>query len=1013
MTSGKGVRGWSSLIDLLDWITSKVIRFNTWIIVVVVSVTVFAGFSMGRLEYYDDITSFFPEGKKDVELFLDVGKKFGGLDIALVGVQTDGLFTAQRLMIVRKLSRGIAQIEGVDSVVSITEMRDFEEHRSLEGESSSVIQDLIGDLDEEMDEERVEAIRKRVMSREHIVGSLVSTDGKAALLVCRLTPGTNIKHTADSIHHVADEIVEDTSGVRLYFGGAPLISSYIASGAQKDLTSLTPWVVLAVIIVVLFTLKSLPAALLSLLVIGIGLAWTMGAMALLNKPITLVSSSLPMILVALGSAYGIHILSRYYSILEARPKGADRAEIVHETMRQVGIPVVMAGLTTVVGFASFLVMDIQPMREFGLLMAMGVTITLVISLLFIPAVLSRFDLGRMRIGQQSQRIPEILRHIAQAAANRPVIVLVLFSIVMAASLAGISRISTQTSTRSYFAPESEPILADDFLVNSFGGSLFIQLYVEGDILDPLVLREMEKLEDYIANLDDVSDIQSPTMIVTMANAAMMGKRQIPETREQVEPLAFMAEDDPAVRVLVDDQWTGALVQVRIGGFDTERANEIAREIEEALDSDVSTSLARVELDRVTDPNRRKELTGMAVTDAARRMDFFLSRRGIDHVGATEIAAVIEDEWRNAKVLKSDHFRREVEDMMKLSILEDELIYMADDEQIDELTARAIATFDDRHADEQELYDVLWDFADEKEHELERLALEKRAAGEASGPTGLRKAVQTIRQGLVEIYRAQLATDVLGRVVKGEMPDRRTDAGRHVTDKTDQHLSFLFSGTAILPEDIAKADGLEAGKGKMKVAVTGYPLLYQEMNRSVLWNLNKSSAVALIIIILLMAGLFRSVRIGVISMVPSVTTLLVTFGILGATNEPLDMGISMISIIALGVAVDYAIHFLWKYGEVAHKGFEGALRDTMHTTGRAVFANVFEVMFGFAILLLASLVPIRKSGGLIAETLLLAGIGTLFLMPVFLKIAHPKVFGHPDPSPPDSPESAPGDAMEKK
>ena len=65
---------------------------------------------------------------------------------------------------------------------------------------------------------------------------------------------------------------------------------------------------------------------------------------------------------------------------------------------------------------------------------------------------------------------------------------------------------------------------------------------------------------------------------------------------------------------------------------------------------------------------------------------------------------------------------------------------------------------------------------------------------------------------------------------------------------------------------------------------------------------------------------------------------------------------------------------------------------MFTTGRAVFANVFEVMFGFAILLFASLVPIRKSGGLIAETLLLAGIGTLFLMPVFLRFAHEKVYG---------------------
>lgn len=992
MASGKGVRGWGSLIALLEWITGKVIRFNTWIIVVVLSITVFMLFLMGRLSYYDDITAFFPEGKDEVELFLEVGEEFGGLDIALVGVQTEDLFTERNLKLVRKLSRRIEQLDGVDSVVSLTEMMDFEE-RSLEGEASSVIQDLIGDLPDGMTEEQLAEIRGRVMSREHIVGSMVSPDGTSALLVCRLSPGTNIKKTADLIHDEGDEIAGDVPGVRLYYGGAPLVSSYIASGAQRDLTRLTPWVVLAVVVVVLITLKSLPAGLLSLLTIGLGLSWTMGAMVLLEKPITLVSSSLPMILVALGSAYGIHLLARYFKILEDRGRGADRVEIVKEMVRQVGMPVIMAGLTTIVGFASFLVMDIQPMREFGVLMALGVLITLVVTLVFIPAVLSRFDLGRMRIGEQSVRVPEMLRAVAEAAANRPVWVIVLFSLVMGASIFGITRITTQSSTRSYFSADSEPILADDFLVNSFGGSLFIQLYVKGDIRDPMVLKEMEKLEDYIANLEDVSDIQSPTTIITMANAAMFGRRQIPLTRKQVETLAYVAEDDPAVRLLANDEWNAALVQVRIGGFDTERANEIAKEIERALDTEVDTSLARVELSRLDEATRR-ELMEAAIDDASRRMHLFLGRRGLPHVPEAEIERIIEEEWADVRVLESPPFREEAGAMLEMNILEDGLIYLRDEDQWDELLGEILATLSDQHVGEQELYDLFWEYADEEEHELERKALARRERGEAEGPTGFRKAVNTIRQGLLELFRAHLARDVLERVVTGDLPAADTDEGRMVIDKTDQHLAFLFSGRVPVPDGRARRD--PAGNvEEMDVQVTGYPLLYQEMNESVLANQAKSSATALLIIFLLLAGLFRSIRIGVVAMVPSVTTLLVTFGMLGWLDEPMDMGISMISIIALGVAVDYSIHFLWKYGEVADRGFSFALRETMYTTGRAVFANVFEVMFGFAILLLASLVPIRKSGGLIAETLFLAGIGTLFLMPVFLKIAHPKVFGRID------------------
>ncbi|MBW2263555.1 MAG: MMPL family transporter [Deltaproteobacteria bacterium] len=667
MTSREGDRAWRGLVNALTRLTDQVIKRDTWIILAVLGLTVFAGILSTRLDYYDDITAFLPEDNEEVDLFLDVGKRYGGLDIALVGVEAEDLFTREKLNFVRELSKKIGQVDGVDSVVSITEMRDFEE-RQMGAETGSCIQDLIGDLPEGMTDEELKAIRDRVMSREHIVGALVSRKGDATLLVCRLIPSSNVKYVADGIHDAADEVSLTVEGVRLYFGGAPLISSYIASNAKEDLKGLTPWVIAAVILVVIITLKSFPAAVLSLVTIGIGLTWTMGAMVLLGKDITLVTSSLPMILVALGSAYGIHLLSRYFKILEERGRDADRHDIVKEMIRQVGIPVIMAGLTTMVGFASFLVFDIQPMREFGVLMAIGVLITLFVSLVFIPAVLSRFNFGKLRIGVQSVRVPETLNSIARYAAERPVPVLVIFSLVMAASLFGMTRISTQTSTRSYFASDSEPILADDFLVNEFGGSLFIQLAVDGDIRNPMVLKEMEKLEDHIAGLDDVSDIQSVTNVITLADAAMMGNRQIPETREQVETLAFLAEDDPALRMLVDEHWQGALVHIRIGGFDTGRADELAEEIEDLLETSVATNLVGYDLASVSDPRARDDLRMIALSDAARRLDLLLTRRGLDHKGVEAIESVIEEDWASSAFLDAPAFQKEADAFLRLIII---------------------------------------------------------------------------------------------------------------------------------------------------------------------------------------------------------------------------------------------------------------------------------------------------------------------------------------------------------
>ncbi|MBW2263556.1 MAG: MMPL family transporter [Deltaproteobacteria bacterium] len=303
----------------------------------------------------------------------------------------------------------------------------------------------------------------------------------------------------------------------------------------------------------------------------------------------------------------------------------------------------------------------------------------------------------------------------------------------------------------------------------------------------------------------------------------------------------------------------------------------------------------------------------------------------------------------------------------------------------------MGAFEDHVLGGDELYEIFWNHADDEEHELEKKALAKRASGEKKGPTGFRKAVRSIRQGLVDLQRSYFVSGVLNKVITRDPPREGSQDYRIVSHKADQHLAFLFGGRVAVPSRTIVPGVKPADQASFSVKVTGHPLLYQQMNTSVWKNQIKSSAVALIIIFCLLGGLFWSVRLGVVAMVPSVTTLVVTFGVLGWLGQSLDIGISMISIIALGVAVDYAIHFLWKYNGVADRGFAGALKETMFSTGRAVFANVFEVMFGFAILLFATLVPIRKSGGLIAETLLLAGIGTLFLMPVFLRFAHKKVY----------------------
>ena len=85
---------------------------------------------------------------------------------------------------------------------------------------------------------------------------------------------------------------------------------------------------------------------------------------------------------------------------------------------------------------------------------------------------------------------------------------------------------------------------------------------------------------------------------------------------------------------------------------------------------------------------------------------------------------------------------------------------------------------------------------------------------------------------------------------------------------------------------------------------------------------------------------------------------------------------MLASIALGVGIDYAIHFLWRYRETG-------VKDAMHTTGRSIVINAAEITAGFAVLMWASIAPMSRFGLLIAETLLVAALTTLILLPAML------------------------------
>ena len=114
----------------------------------------------------------------------------------------------------------------------------------------------------------------------------------------------------------------------------------------------------------------------------IAVIWTFGLMGYLGVPLTILSSTMPVLLMAIVSAYGIHQMNHYYE--DRRP---GKFEVLRHNARSVGLAILLSGLTVMIGFGSMVTLDFIPIRDFGLLTAFGDIVGVLAALYVLPALL--------------------------------------------------------------------------------------------------------------------------------------------------------------------------------------------------------------------------------------------------------------------------------------------------------------------------------------------------------------------------------------------------------------------------------------------------------------------------------------------------------------------------------------------------------------------------------------------------------------------------------------------------
>ena len=176
------------------------------------------------------------------------------------------------------------------------------------------------------------------------------------------------------------------------------------------------------------------------------------------------------------------------------------------------------------------------------------------------------------------------------------------------------------------------------------------------------------------------------------------------------------------------------------------------------------------------------------------------------------------------------------------------------------------------------------------------------------------------------------------------------------------------------------------KEKYEVSITGKALIFQKGTRYLVKNLVISLGLAILLIAIFMAWMFRSFRMILISLIPNLLPLLMTAGMMGLLGIPIKPSTILVFSIAFGISVDDTIHFLAKYRQELkqhHWKIKKSVYPALRETAVSMFYTSIVLFFGFSVFMISSFGGTVALGGLVSATLLFAMLANLLLLPSLL------------------------------
>jgi len=574
----------------MEQFTRKILK-NKWIIIVsVIVLTLFFGYQTRFISINSDIVSSLPDDDPAALLFKNIGNQFGGNEMGLIVLESDNVFKNDLLQHVKQITDILKITQGVSTVTSLTNILDIKST-----EEGIEIGKLVDEYNLPDNQSQLDSLKTYIFSKEMYKGAIVSEDGTATVVMFTLLPDADKQA-------VAKEIKEKIKALNLpeiiYFGGLPFMVNDVSDLIISDIVWLLPIVFIVIALILYISFKSFRGVIMPLLTAGIAVIWTVGIMVTAGYELTIILNIVPIILLAVGSAYTIHVINSFNVF-----KTTEINQTIIKALGYIIIPVILAAVTTAIGFVSFVLGSYLTMiRRFGIFTAIGVLVSLILAIFFVPALTSVFSKNNSKVTIELPEKKTILSHvILQPLSNllfkHPKYIFSFWSILLVLSIVGMFLIKTSTNMADYFKKDNPTRISEDLMQKKFGGSFPVFVVFDGDMKSPEVLKKMIKTEQFMKQDPNISITQSVADLIEQMNDAMLEGKKIPDDRTKIEQLWFLLDGQDVMPQLVSKDLDRGIIQSKFASVENKEIGEFTQKMQQFIKENSSE-------------NCKIELTGM-------------------------------------------------------------------------------------------------------------------------------------------------------------------------------------------------------------------------------------------------------------------------------------------------------------------------------------------------------------------------------------------------------------------